>query len=220
MWEFLCFWWRVVWVWGMFLLCNVRQMMLSLPRTVCLRCGRAQRFSTSTPVSPVQIWISALDCYFLCFQSSVFNSAAAWIMKGAACTVCMLLCVTRMNVYHSQCAASPPRYLLAVTGNVWFDMSVTGVNFTHTIQLHTLIQLNFERVLLPRSLPAELNHGEPSDGGFHILITNKLSFFFRPCLTTRRSCNICARPNVKFSNKNTCEKFAMANKSRGYIMVV
>lgn len=34
-----------------------------------------------------------------------------------------------------------PGYLLAMTGYIWFDKRVTGVNFTHTIQLHTLIQL-------------------------------------------------------------------------------
>lgn len=32
-------------------------------------------------------------------------------------------------------------HILAMTGDVWCDRSVAGVNFTHTIQLHTLIQL-------------------------------------------------------------------------------
>lgn len=32
-------------------------------------------------------------------------------------------------------------YLLAVTGDVWFDELLAGVNFTHAIQIHALIQL-------------------------------------------------------------------------------
>lgn len=47
-----------------------------------------------------------------------------------------------------------PGYLLAVTGDVWFDKSVTGVNFTRRIQLRTLIQLIFNMLpslLLPAS---------------------------------------------------------------------
>lgn len=101
-----------------------------------------------------------------------------------------------------------------MTGAVWFDSSVTGVNFTHTIQLHTLIQLilyisslalcqqNWVREALRRWLVFhEANY---------FLSSQIFSFFSSICAATQKFCV----PNIIFWTKCTTWKYKLQMQKR------